>query len=345
MKNTEKKFRLTVRKEIKRIFEADTKDPFVPKYGTGDVVHDCPKHVQEMKSGKKGKVVNHSLNESGEVNFVDVDFGTGKIFENIPTKKLKVLESQVHEHVVKEEPITEATKPFDTRFVREWEKMVNFVQAKMEEFNKNPKIKKNNSLYGMARGAYNYMNSVKPIPGQWLKIEKMLDDEKFRNEGLIGEGKLTEAPMDTRFQKEWEKNCKVLITHLKHEQRSKLGAHKGTVKKMIDTLETVQQYPKLMGSLFGTNEGKITESIGGVVTTKPFGSLLEGNSYYDLKQQYYEISDNIGQGGITDTLKDIQKKNDIDQFDKLGTGAFTKEVKLWDAITKLFMKSGLGKIL
>ena len=87
-----------------RVQIEEAKDPFVPTYGKGNVVHDCPKHVQEMKSGKKGKVVNHSLNESGEVNYVDVDFGTGKIFENIPTKKLKVLESHVHEHQVKEEP-------------------------------------------------------------------------------------------------------------------------------------------------------------------------------------------------------------------------------------------------
>ena len=79
-------------------------DAFKPEYGTGDVVHDCPKHVQEVKSGKKGKVVAHSLNESGEVNFVDVDFGTGKVFRDIPTKKLKVLEGQTHEHAVKAEP-------------------------------------------------------------------------------------------------------------------------------------------------------------------------------------------------------------------------------------------------
>ena len=67
----------------------------------------------------------------------------------------------------------------------------------------------------------------------------------------ITEVELTEAPMDNRFAKEWEKNCKVLITHLEHEQKGKLGAHKGTVKKMIDMLRTVKGYPELMGSLFG----------------------------------------------------------------------------------------------
>ena len=86
------------------------KDPFVPTYGKGDVVHDCPKHVKEIKSGKEGKVVGHTLNESGDVNFVDVDFGTGKIYENIPTKKLKILEMQEHRHEIKEEPVQEGLK-------------------------------------------------------------------------------------------------------------------------------------------------------------------------------------------------------------------------------------------
>jgi hypothetical protein len=79
-------------------------DPFKPEYGTGEVVHDCPKHVEETKTKTKGKVVGHTLNEAGEVNYLDVNFGTGKIYKNIPTKKLKVLESNSHQHEVKEEP-------------------------------------------------------------------------------------------------------------------------------------------------------------------------------------------------------------------------------------------------
>ena len=91
-----------IKNEIKAALKEN--DAFKPEFGTGDVVHDCPKHVQEVKSGKKGKVVAHSLNESGEVNFVDVDFGTGKVFRDIPTKKLRVLEGQTHEHATKAEP-------------------------------------------------------------------------------------------------------------------------------------------------------------------------------------------------------------------------------------------------
>ena len=92
------------------------KDTYKPTFGTGDVVHDCPKHVQEMISGKKGKVVAHSLNEAGQVNYVDVDFGTGKVYHDIPTKKLKILEGRTHEHATKAEPHlseADAFKPGD----------------------------------------------------------------------------------------------------------------------------------------------------------------------------------------------------------------------------------------
>tara|TARA_Y100001973_G_C5106020_1_gene285174 strand:+ start:116 stop:856 length:741 start_codon:yes stop_codon:yes gene_type:complete len=91
-----------IKQEIKQALKEN--DAFKPEFGTGDVVHDCPKHVQEVKTGKKGLVVAHSLNESGEVNYVDVDFGTGKVFKNIPTKKLTVLEGRTHEHATKSEP-------------------------------------------------------------------------------------------------------------------------------------------------------------------------------------------------------------------------------------------------
>ena len=71
--------------------------------------------------------------------------------------------------------------------------------------------------------------------------------------------------------------------------------------------------------------------------------LNEGNSYYDLKQQYYELSDNIEYGGIVSTLQDIKKKADTDAFQKIG--GIDAEMKIWTAIQKLFNKSKLGKIL
>jgi|TARA_R110000737_G_scaffold351682_1_gene394663 hypothetical protein len=71
--------------------------------------------------------------------------------------------------------------------------------------------------------------------------------------------------------------------------------------------------------------------------------LNEGNSYFDLKQQYYELSDNIEFGGILSTLQDIKKKKDTDQFEKIG--GIDRELRLWSDIQKLYNKSKLGKIL
>jgi len=72
-------------------------------------------------------------------------------------------------------------------------------------------------------------------------------------------------------------------------------------------------------------------------------SLNEGNSYYDLKVQYYEIADNHGHGGLLSTLHDIKKKADTDAFNEIG--GIEKEIKIWTAIHKLVNKSKLGKIL
>ena len=71
--------------------------------------------------------------------------------------------------------------------------------------------------------------------------------EQFKRIG----GRLNEAPMDKRFAKEWERNCKVFLSHLEHEQKTFKGAHKGTLKKMIDMLRTVKGYPELASNLFG----------------------------------------------------------------------------------------------
>ena len=90
-----------------------------------------------------------------------------------------------------------------------------------------------------------------------IKLGQVYDDvthPPFANEAEWNakwDKKINEAPMDKRFAKEWERNCKVLITHLEHEQKGKLGAHKGTVKKMIDMMRTVKGYPALMSHMFG----------------------------------------------------------------------------------------------
>jgi hypothetical protein len=73
------------------------------------------------------------------------------------------------------------------------------------------------------------------------------------------------------------------------------------------------------------------------------GKVNEGNSYYDLKKQYYEIADNHGHGGLLSTLHDIKKKADTDHFNEIG--GIENEIKIWTAIHKLVNKSKLGKIL
>jgi len=103
----------------------------------------------------------------------------------------------------------------------------------------------------------NLQEQYKRIGGKQIKVGKVYDDVShppFANETewkAQWDKKLNEAPMDKRFQKEWERNCKVLITHLEHEQKTVKGAYKSTVKKMIQTMRTVKQYPELMGRMFG----------------------------------------------------------------------------------------------
>jgi len=107
----------------------------------------------------------------------------------------------------------------------------------------------------------NLKEQYKRIGGKQIKeqveVGKVYDDVShppFANEAdwkAQWDKKLNEAPMDKGFQKEWERNCKVLLTHLEHEAKSAKGADKSTVKKMIQTMRTVKGYPELMGRMFG----------------------------------------------------------------------------------------------
>ena len=96
----------------------EKKDKFIPTYGKGDVVHDCPKHVKEIKSGREGKVISHSLNESGAVNYIDVKYKDGKIERNRLTKLFEVLEESHHKHEVKEEPTMKIKRSIVERMMK-----------------------------------------------------------------------------------------------------------------------------------------------------------------------------------------------------------------------------------
>ena len=562
----ESKLRNLVRQEIVNKLDKLTegKDPFVPTYGKGDVVHDCPKHVQEINTGIKGKVTGHTLNESGVVNFVDVDFGTGKVFENIPTKKLKILEMQEHAHNIKEEPITGAGaeevvteegdrcdcaaahpgishRAYNSQQLAEeiqvltrtpnqngsslgyrltqkqHKKMLAFLkknknQPSVKELLATLKDKYSDAVgivmdgkvffvyasYGMLRigtggrasewnndasksltkylGEAVLLEKVTPrqvskafsdisklsmemlenlenykaakksgneanikkyikIAGTLSKqkrqaeaaMEKMITqldkDVEYVGEGRLTEalargvkpllqlgstiksnagenalvklsdkfdriddeqaddvashlnmaielmqdgspsearawlkkfntackdalsgksiksafegvnrGNLTEAPMDKRFQKEWEKNSAVLLRHLEHEQKSVQGAYKSTVKKMIQTIRAVKAYPELMGRMFGTNEAKtskskprLTEAFASTKLGQVFGKV---NRYAPEKKFLSQMAKSYGLEW--DKITDAQVKGPDTKLDRKGIDLIiaTKDVNL-----------------
>jgi len=394
----ESKLRNLVRQEIINKLDTITegKDPFVPTYGKGDVVHDCPKHVQEINTGIKGKVTGHTLNESGVVNFVDVDFGTGKVFENIPTKKLKILEMQEHAHNIKEEPITGAGKDevvteegdrcdcalahpgishraYNSQQLAEeikvltrtpnqngsslgyrltqkqHKKMLAFLkknknQPSVKELLATLKDKYSDAVgivmdgkvffvyaqYGQLRigtggkasewnqdasaSLTKYIGEAvlleKVTPRQvskafsdisklsmemienlqkykaakksgneadikkYIKIAGTLSKQKRSMEAAmekmitqldkdveyIGEGKINEAPMDKRFAKEWERNCKVLLTHIKHEESKKNRENFRLLNNLTNQVKDAMNVPAMLSKIVGMQEGKLAEA-------------------------------------------------------------------------------------
>tara|TARA_R110000765_G_scaffold4128_1_gene13165 strand:+ start:34 stop:672 length:639 start_codon:yes stop_codon:yes gene_type:complete len=180
-----------------------------------------------------------------------------------------------------------------------------------------------------------------PKGSKAYKAAKKAGDKLEKTKESVNE--LTEAPMDKRFAKEWEKNSKVLLSHIKHESKKGDRENHRELSKLSNMVQDALSVPNMLARIVGMQEGKLTEGVGGVISRNAFGSLNEGNSYYDLKVQYYEISDNHGNGGLLSTLQDIKKKADTEQMDKIG--GIDAEIKIWTAIHKLFNKSKLGKIL
>jgi len=86
--------------------------------------------------------------------------------------------------------------------------------------------------------------------GEVHQITDPKDLNMYKKFGLA-ESKLNEAPMDDRFMKEWEESTNAFINHIKHELSSAEGADKSVLKKMLQNLNTVAGYPKLMGRIVG----------------------------------------------------------------------------------------------
>ena len=79
------------------------------------------------------------------------------------------------------------------------------------------------------------------LPNTWDKF----DINAYQSKNL------NEAPMDKGFARDFEKDCKVLITHVKHEMKTAKGADKSVFKKMLQNLQTVAGYPALIGKMVG----------------------------------------------------------------------------------------------
>ena len=91
-----------------------------------------------------------------------------------------------------------------------------------------------------------------------VKLGQVYDDKThppFANEEQWKkqwDQKLNEAPMDKRFQKEWEKNCKVLMNHLKHEIRENPKL-KRYFTQLLEYVERASEVPAAMAMKLGTN--------------------------------------------------------------------------------------------
>jgi len=96
----------------------------------------------------------------------------------------------------------------------------------------------------------------------------MDNNGKFNHGKWLRDQLLTEAPMDKRFQKEWEKSTKALLNHMKHEydELTRTGDHmrmKNAYKWLRGAMKDVDKvsgYAAQMAKFFGMQEGKLNET-------------------------------------------------------------------------------------
>jgi len=65
--------------------------------------------------------------------------------------------------------------------------------------------------------------------------------------------------MDKRFQKEWEKSCKVLVTHIDHELKKKDRENYRALSKLRNYVMDASSVPEQLANISGLNEGKLNE--------------------------------------------------------------------------------------
>ena len=65
--------------------------------------------------------------------------------------------------------------------------------------------------------------------------------------------KVNEAEMDKGFMKEWERNCKVLMSHIKYEQDKKDRENTRELGKLYNMVQDAQSVPSKLANIVGTN--------------------------------------------------------------------------------------------
>ena len=89
-----------------------------------------------------------------------------------------------------------------------------------------------------------------------MKLSKLLKEVRF-NEQTI-----SEAPMDSRFQKEWEKNCKALLNHIDHELKEDAKTGRKNYRELTKLRTAVIEasaVPSRLAAMVGMQEVKINE--------------------------------------------------------------------------------------
>ena len=106
-----------------------------------------------------------------------------------------------------------------------------------------------------------FTKTAKEVVGMQQRLESLYEDlgNKLGRYYDLGEamdpvGKEDgDIDNDDRFAKEYEKSTKAFINHIKHELKTAEGSDKSVLKKMLQNLQTVAGYPKLMARIVGTN--------------------------------------------------------------------------------------------
>jgi len=130
-------------------------------------------------------------------------------------------------------------------------KMYSYTEE-VNEANVNPKlVKKVNQFVKGISKAYD-------IPEKSVKLTiKQILGEGYKAKPI----NLFEAPMDKRFQKEWEKNCKVLLTHIKHEESKKNRENYRLLNILTNQVMDAMNVPAKLATVVGVQEGKLTEAL------------------------------------------------------------------------------------